>query len=103
MKAQELKLEKKGYTMSVNTYPARSHYKSLMTMGKVLPSTKAQAKFFLSYGVCMDVLNFDDVQIIESLLNKHGFEGDYKFTKSKSWVRLQNNNDLHEAIKKEFL
>ena len=102
MKAIELKLEKKGYNFSANVYPARSHYKDLMCAGRVLPTTTAQAKFYVSTGCVIDLLNYDDVKIIESLLNKHGFEGNYKYSKSNVWVRLENHYDLVKALKLEF-
>ena len=73
-----------------------------MRSGQVFPSTKPQAQFFISKSVCLGVLNRDDVEIVESMLNKHGFTGDYKFTKSKTWVRLQNQSDLHKALKIEY-
>jgi hypothetical protein len=103
MRKEEIKLEKKSWTCSANSYPERSHYKMLMKLGRVFPGTKAQAKYFLSEGVCLDVLNIKDVEVVETMLNKHGFVGDYKYTKSKNFVRLQNNSDLSKAIKKEFL
>ena len=102
MKAHELNLKKDGYFFSCNPQPAKSHYKFTMRIGRCFPSTKAQAKYFVSQGICLDVLNFEDVEKVESILNKHGFEGDYKYTKSKTWVRLQNFTDLHKALKKEF-
>jgi hypothetical protein len=102
MKVSELNLENVSYTMSANTYSARRHYKFTMKLGRVFPTTKEQAKFFISQGICLDVLNSTDVQIVESMLNKHGFFGDYKYTKSKTWVRLENGQDLHVALKKEF-
>jgi ATP-dependent helicase/DNAse subunit B len=102
MKKQELKLEKVDYTMSANSYPPKSHYKFIMSLGRVFPQNYAQAKSFLTEGRCFDVLNSKDVDIIESLMNKHGLEGDYKYTKSKTWVRLQNNTDFHNALKLEY-
>ena len=102
MKANEINLKKQGFTFSANTYAPKSHYKLLMKLGRVFPTTKAQATFFVTKGLKMDVLNMDDVEIIENLLNKHGFEGNYNFTKSKTWVRLKNNQDLISALKKEY-
>ena len=102
MKFSELKLKKDGYNFSCNTYPSRSHYKSTMLFGRVFPTTKAQAKFFLAKKVVLDVLNFDDVEIVESLLNKHGMKGVYKYTTSKKWVRLENTDDLYSALKLEY-
>ena len=103
MKKSELKLEKTGYNLSANTYKARSHYRFKMKMGRCLPSTIAQAKYFISEGICLDVLNMDDVEKIEAILNKHGLSGDYKYTKSKLFVRLQNDVDLHMALEAEYI
>ena len=102
MKASELNLKKDGYNFNCNTYKAGSHYKFIMRLGRCFPSTQAQAKYFISEGICLGVLNGDDVEKVEAILAKHGFEGDYKFTKSKNWVRLQNNSDLQKALKLEF-
>jgi hypothetical protein len=102
MKAIELNLTKDGHNCSCKTYKSRSHYKFIMRLGRCFPSTQAQAKYFITEKVCLDVLNGDDVEKVETILNKHEFKGDYKFTKSKTWVRLQNNSDLHKALKLEF-
>jgi hypothetical protein len=102
MKASEINLKKQGRTFSCNTYAPHSHYKMLMMLGRVFPTTTAQAKHFITTGYHIDVLNADDVERVETMLNKHGYIGKYNFTKSKMWVRLQNQGDLHEAIKKEF-
>lgn len=98
MKAQELNLEKQGFTMSANIHKAGSHTSMLINLGRLLPTTKAQAKKFNAF----DVLNFDDVQLIESILNKHGYSGNYQYTKSKQWVRLTNTTDFVQALKKEY-
>ena len=102
MKATELKLEIDSFTMSANTRAPRSHYKMLMRIGRVFPTTKAQAIYFIQQGVCLDVLNMDDVNIVEKMLNKYGFEGSYRYTKSNRWVRLENSFDLDKAIKLHF-
>ena len=102
MKASGLNLKKEGYNFSCNIYPAKSHYSFVMKLGRVFPSTKQQAKNFISKGICLDVLNFDDVETIESLLNKYGYIGEYQYTKSKQWVRLVNHCALYEALKKEY-
>lgn len=103
MTAQEIDFQTKdSFTMSANTYAAKSHYKFIMRLGRCVPTTRAQAKYFILQGVVLDVLNNKDVEILETIMNKHGFAGDYKYTKSKHWVRLQNTNDLCAAIKKEY-
>ena len=102
MKTSEFRLKKDGYNFNCDTRKARQHYQLHMSIGSVFPSTPPQARYFISKGICLGVLNGEDVETVETLLNKHGFEGDYKFTKSKTWVRLQNNVDLHTALKLEY-
>lgn len=103
MKANELvEMPNDRFTMSVNFYPAKSHYKQTMLLGRAFPTTATQARFFISKGVCLDVLTRQDVELLERFLNKHGFEGKYRYTKSKLFARLQNDYDLHLALKKEF-
>jgi hypothetical protein len=102
MTVSEFQLAKVGYTFNCNTRKSGSHYKFLMTMGRIFPTTLSQAKYFVSQGVCLDVLNYQDVQIVESMLNKHGYSGDYKYTKSQTWVRLINSGDLIKALKSEY-
>ena len=102
LKANELSLPETQYTMSMNIYPPKSRYKFLMGLGRVFPNTPTQAKYFLSKGICLDVLNSTDVKLLEQFLNKYGFEGKYRYTKSKNFVRLQNNLVLYKAIKIAF-
>lgn len=94
--------EKQNYTFSANTYAPRRHYKFIMSLGRCFPTTKAQAIYFLQQGAPLDVLNSRDVEVVEALLNKHGFKGAYRYTKSRSWVRLQNTAHLCESLKKEY-
>ena len=103
MKSSNIFLENQNYNFSCNQFKANSHYKFIMSMGRAIPTTKAQANFFVKNKISIDLLNSKDVDLIESMLNKHGMQGDYKFTKSKTWVRLLNNEDLHKAISLEFL
>ena len=98
MKAQELKLKKDGYNLGANCRPKGSHVSLLLRLGGCFPTCKSQAKKFTHLGV----LNFDDVLLVESMLNKYGFAGDYRHTKSKQWVRLNNIEDLKISFKKEY-
>ena len=102
MKAKEINLLKEGFLYSSKTYPKGSHCKYLYGWGRALPSCKSQMKTFLKYFTQMEVLNKDDVEHIESILNEYGLEGEYKYTKSKQWVRLINNTDLLKALKTKF-
>lgn len=78
-------------------------YKWYMKLGGVFPTTKAQAKYFIEEHIELEVLNNKDVERIESMLNKYGYQGEYKFTRSKEWVRLVNYNDLYSSLKSEYL
>lgn len=101
MKANEVKLE--GINMvNFNAKPG-SHYKIAMHMGRVFPSTRAQAIEFIRSGAVLNVLCGKDVEMIEKFLNKHGYQGEYRYTKSRAFVRLQNNRDLYKAIASEFI
>lgn len=102
MKTTQFKLQESSYNFSCNVYPAKSQYKFTMSLGRVFPTTSTQARYFLQQGICLDVLNSRDVEVVESLLNKHGFEGQYTFTKSGRWVRLVNNEALNNALKAEY-
>lgn len=99
MKTSQFTLPTVNYTMSCNF--KTGNYKHIMRLGRVFPTTKAQAISFLSFG-WLDVLNAADVAIVEALLNKHGYTGNYEFTKSQNWVRLASVAEFRSAIKKEF-
>ena len=101
MKATQINLIQESY-YNLNFYAPKSHYKLAMYLGRFFPKTKAQAKEFLKNGCYLDVLNSRDVERVEDMLNKHGLKGNYKYTKSKQWVRLVNSEDLVIAIRKEF-
>jgi hypothetical protein len=101
MQIQELKLDKLNFNFNLNTYPKGSHVKLLIILGRCFPQTKEQAKYFIKKGAKLDVLNYKDVQDLEAFLNKQNFKGQYKYTKSLTWVRLINQNDFISALKKE--
>lgn len=66
-------------------YPQpREHYKQFLSQGQVFPTTKAQARAFIQKGAPLGLLGLADVNRIEALLNKHGFEGDYVYTKKNT-------------------
>lgn len=98
MTYKEIKLQKDGYNFNANCYPKGSHISLLLRLGRCFPTCKSQAIKYTH----LDVLNYEDVQLVESMLNKHGFIGDYKHTKSGTWVRLINQDDFKKALKKEY-
>ena len=102
MKASEINLKKEGSLFSAKTYPAGSHYKFTMSLGRVFPTTKAQAVAFIEMGVKPDVYNMDDVEFVEKELSPYGFVGDYRYTKNRRWVRLVNLDELHNALKLKY-
>lgn len=82
--------------------PRQKGVKFLIELGRLWPTTKEQMKYFVRSGYCLNVLGLKDVCNIEFILNKYGMTGDYKFTKNKNWVRLENNGDLRECMRKEL-
>jgi hypothetical protein len=78
------------------------HICNALSLGRVFPTTKAQAMRVYSRG-SFDVLYLLDVDtLIEPLLNKHGFAGDYNLTKSNRFCRLNNFADFKKALKAEY-
>lgn len=93
------------YLLSTDEFTGR--YKFIMELGRCFPATKAQAKYFINQKnfpyLNLDVLNLKDAEKIAAFMAENGgFEADFKFTKSKTWVRLTNNDDLKKAVKIKF-
>jgi hypothetical protein len=96
--------QKDNDVFSLTDLKAHQHYKFLATVCNWgFPNTKAQAEFFVK-NVCFTnrLLNSADIEKIEKLLNKHGFEGCYRLTKTKNWGRIQNGIDVSDAFRLEF-
>lgn len=83
-----------------------SHCSIAMWNSFFMPSSKAQAKKWIGY-----VGDWDRSQVIgsqlqvcqiEEFMAKHGVVADFKYTKSKSFVRLANFQDFINCVKKEF-
>lgn len=102
MKAAEITLNKQGFNFSANVRPAGSNYKHVMGLGRVFPTTKPQARYFVSEQINLDVLNMDDVEFIEKELSPYGFIGEYKYTTKGKWVRLINVSDMHKALRLKY-
>ena len=102
MKAIEIKFDEAGRNISMlATVPARGHYKQNMMIGRVLPTTKSQAQYFVNNG-WLDVLCGGDVKNIEKIMNKFGKEGEYHYTKSSKFVRLENDDVFCDCLKKLY-
>lgn len=90
-----------GYT-SLYVPKDREHISTLIALGSIFPSTQAQAKKVCKGGD-LDVLYNTDVEnLIEPLLNRHGFKGEYILTKSGRFCRLVNQLDFKKSLKLEF-
>lgn len=99
MKAKDVNLkEHDNFNMSCNTVGPRQRYSHKILWGQLFPTTKRQAMVFTHFSV----LNSKDINDIETFMNKHGFTGDYKYTKNKYFARLENTNDFIKALKLEF-
>ncbi len=102
MKANEIKMSTKGYLFNANIYPAKSHYKFLMSLGRVFPTTKAQAMYFVRNKIRPDVYTLDDVLFVEKELAPYGFVGKYKYTKNRHWVRVVNIEDMYATLRAKY-
>lgn len=104
MNAKKAAAEMQGQMTTTALHQAEpgEHIGALVTLGRVWPSNKTQAKRVAKQGY-LDVLYNEDVSsLIEPLLNKHGLVGEYKLTKSGRFIRLVNFLDLKKAFKLEY-
>lgn len=89
------------FNHSANVCPPGKPYKGQMRRGKVFPVSKAQALAFVRMGCLLGELNFEDVRVVEMLLNKHGLFGDYRYS-GMGMVKLVNACDLEKALRLEY-
>jgi hypothetical protein len=93
------------FTSSLHKVAPRGHYSFHTGRVNFMPQTKAQAKAHVN---AINTSGFDDLLMVgqwvelEQFLNKHGYKGDYKLTKSHTMCRLQNIKEYVAAIKLEF-
>lgn len=90
------------FFMINGNYAPRSHYKFIMSLGRVWPCCAAQVKAWERMDCRLDIMNWQDIERCEKLMNRHSYAGDYRPTKSKRWARLANTSDLLAAFKAEF-
>ena len=102
MKKQDINLEYQGFFFNATEKKAGQHYKFLMELGRVFPTTAPQSRYFIDNNLKLDVLNRNDVDRVEALLNEFGFEGDYRYTSTKRWVRLVNHDALYKALEAKY-
>ncbi len=101
MKASELNLSKDNYYLSCNDAPYQ--YRFYFDLSRCFPVKASQAIYIVRKCYFSNwILNRKDVERVESLMNKHGFFGDYRLTKSKTSARLNNVSDFNKALKLEF-
>jgi hypothetical protein len=93
------------FTAGLIKVAPRGHYAFFTGHVNFMPQSKAQAKAHIN---AINNLGFDNLLMVgqwhdlEQFLNKHGFQGDYNLTKSRTMCRLQNTTDYVTAIKMEF-
>lgn len=87
---------------SANIIPSGKPYKAQMMMGKIFPTSKAQAIAYVQMGCALEALNKEDVRVVEGLLVKHHLQGNYRYVGSKMHVKLVNQIDLDKALKEEY-
>lgn len=72
MKVSEVILDAHNFIFNTNERKSGQHYKYLMDLGRILPTTKAQARYFVANRCKFDVLNIVDVERIEALFSEFG-------------------------------
>jgi hypothetical protein len=103
MEASEINLTRKGWYFLYVQNKNGQHLDLLIRLGRVMPTFKACALKVAKLGAMPNILNIDDVlDYIEPMMNKHGFKGEYHYTKSKDNIRLVNFGDWHSALKMEY-
>lgn len=102
MKANNVILEAQNFIFSTNERRSGQHYKYLMNLGRILPTTKAQARYFVTNRCKFDVLNIVDVERVEAIFCEFGGAGEYKYTGSRRWVRLVNIEAFYEVLKMKY-
>ncbi len=80
MKASDI--IQKGYNLNnLLTVKPGQHYKDILSRGHFFPTTKAQAiSFIRSHGNMASINKKDVDELVEPMLNKHGYYGKYKYT-----------------------
>jgi hypothetical protein len=102
MLASDIILDAQSFIFSTNECSSGKHYKYLMDLGRILPTTRAQARYFVANRCKFDALNIVDVERVEAIFSEFGKCGEYKYTSSRRWVRLVNNNDFCECLKMKY-
>ncbi|HOR57752.1 MAG TPA: hypothetical protein PLV82_03730 [bacterium] len=103
MKAQELNLTG-SYGLTV--YPSGSHCSVAMWNSFFMPNTKTQVlRFFKATDGWINsqvIYSQGQANEVDAFMLKHGYEANFKFTKSKTMCRLVNFEDFKNAVRKEF-
>jgi len=86
------------FNLTCKTFAPGAHTTFMASLGRMWPATKAQAKKFYR----IECINSADVERIEATMNKHGYNGRYRLTKSGQFAQLENIEQLQKAIKAEF-
>lgn len=102
MKANEIISEAENFIFSTNERKIGQHYKYLMSLGRILPTTRAQARYFVANRCEFDLLNIVDVERLEAIFSEYGGAGEYKYSGSRRWVRLVNIEAFYEALKMKY-
>lgn len=102
MNANEIILDAQNFIFSTNERRSGQHYKYLMNLGRILPTTRAQARYFVANRCKFDALNIVDVERVEAIFCEFGGTGKYKYTGSRRWVRLVNIEAFYEVLKMKY-
>ena len=87
---------------AITTQAKKQGQKFLMQLGRKLPSNLNHAKFWIKNGCVFDLIGTHDIRPFAAYCEMIGFQPTFKFTKSQTFVRLENVYDFHTAIKQYF-
>lgn len=79
----------------------REHTSLLISLGRIFPISKAQAKKVIKAGF-LDVLTYDEADFISDFMERNGQKAEFTLTKSKSFKRLSNFEAFAKSLKSEY-
>ena len=86
----------------IETKPRKHEQYFLMQLGRKFPATLAHAKYWIKNELKFDVISDNNLLNAKMYFDKINFTPEYKFTKSKTFVRLVNSDGLNQCIINHF-
>lgn len=74
---------------------------TLFNAGRVFPTCKEDAEYIIRNEFTFAAMYYDDAEMVEALLAKHGKQGDYAVFRDHK-VYLCNMEDVYQALIEEY-